>query len=84
MRPLSIAVNTAWKLAAWEASATKFKFIEKEHAVIGLLSLEKVATGRPEDMNLDRKQWNSVRAEWAALQEVFDAYPLDATTLRRA
>ena len=66
MKSHSIALDTAWKLAVWEASAAKSPFIEKEHAVIGLLSLEKVAAGKPDDMKLNREQWNSVRAEWAA------------------
>jgi hypothetical protein len=67
----------------WEASAAKSAFIEKAHAVIGLLSLEKVAAGKPEDMKLNREQWNCVRAEWAALRELFAACSLDATHLRR-
>jgi ATP-dependent Clp protease ATP-binding subunit ClpC len=83
MKPDSIAVDTAWKLAVWEASAAKSPFIEKEHAVIGLLSLGKVAAGKPDDMKLNREQWNSVRAEWAALREVFSSSSLDAITLRR-
>jgi ATP-dependent Clp protease ATP-binding subunit ClpC len=83
MKPHSIAVDTAWKLAVWEASAAKSPFIEKEHAVIGLLSLGKVAAGKPDDMKLDRGQWNSVRAEWTAMQEVFSVCSLDSTTLRR-
>ncbi len=83
MKPLSIAVDTAWQLAVWEASAAKSPFIEKEHAVIGLLSLEKVAAGTPDDMKLNREQWNSVRGEWEALREVIAAHSLDATSLRR-
>lgn len=83
MKSLSIAVDTAWQLAVWEASAAKSPFIEKEHAVIGLLSLEKVAVGKPDDMKLNRDQWNIVRAEWAALREVFTACSLDATLWRR-
>lgn len=83
MKPLSIAVDTAWRLAVWEASAANSEFIEKEHAVIGLLSIEKVATGKPDDMKLDREQWNSIRAEWAAMKDVFAACSLDATSLRR-
>ena len=83
MKPFSIAVDTAWKLAVWEASAAKSEFVEKEQAVIGLLSLEKVAAGKPDDMKLSRKQWNSVRAEWSALQEVFTTCSLEASTLRR-
>ncbi len=83
MKPFSIAVDTAWKLAVWEASAINSEFIEKEHAVIGLLSLEKVAAGKPDDMKLSREQWNSVRAEWSALQEVFTTCSLEASTLCR-
>ncbi|MEI8355996.1 MAG: hypothetical protein WCG31_07915 [Deltaproteobacteria bacterium] len=49
MKPFSIAVDTAWKLAVWEASAINSEFIEKEHAVIGVLSLEKIAAGKPDD-----------------------------------
>ncbi|MBU2053775.1 MAG: ATP-dependent Clp protease ATP-binding subunit [Proteobacteria bacterium] len=83
MKPLSIAVETAWRLSVWEASAAASQFIEKEHAVIGILSLSKVAASTPADMKLDRKQWNLIRAEWAALEEVFTALSLDATSLRR-
>ena len=83
MKPLSIGVDTAWRIAVWEASAAVSQFVEKEHAVIGILSLSKVAAGSPADMKLDRKEWNLIRAEWAALQEVFTALSLDATSLRR-
>jgi len=83
MKPHSIAVDIAWKLAVWEASAAKSDFIEKEHAVIGLFSLEKVAAGRPDDMKLNRDQWNRIRAEWVALLEVFAFCSLNATVLRR-
>ena len=79
MKPFSIAVDTAWRLAVWEASAAKSEFVEKEHAVIGILSLEKVAAGKPEDMKLSREQWNSVRAEWSALQAVFTTCSLEAS-----
>jgi ATP-dependent Clp protease ATP-binding subunit ClpC len=83
MKHLSIAAYTAWRLAVWEASAANSKFVEKEHAAIGILSLEKVAVGKPDDMKLNREQWNSVRAEWSALREVFSACSIDTTILRR-
>jgi ATP-dependent Clp protease ATP-binding subunit ClpC len=83
MKPLTVAVDTAWKLAVWEASAAKSQFIEKEHAVIGLLSLEKVAAGKPDDMKLNRDQWNSIRAEWSAMREVLAVCSIDAAVLRR-
>jgi len=83
MKPHSIAVKIAWRLSVWEASAAASQFIEKEHAVIGILSLSKVAAGMPADMKLDREQWNIIRAEWAALHEVFTTLSLDAISLRR-
>ncbi len=83
MKTHSIAVKIAWRLSVWEASAAASQFIEKEHAVIGILSLSKVAAGMPADMKLDREQWNIIRAEWAALHEVFTTLSLDATSLRR-
>lgn len=83
MKPLSVATETVWRLSVWEASASKFQFIEKEHVVISVLSLSKVAANKSTDMNMNRDQWNLVRAEWAALQEVFTVISLDATKLRR-
>jgi len=83
MKSFSIAVDVAWQIAVREASAAASQFIEKEHVVIGIMSLPKVAAGAPDDMKLDRKQWNSVRAEWAALNEVFSAVPLNTTSYRR-
>ena len=83
MKQFSIAVDTAWRLAVWEASAANSEFVEKEHAVIGILSLEKVAVGKPDDMKLNREQWNSVRAEWSALREAFSTCSIDTTILRR-
>lgn len=83
MKNLSTALDTARQIAVAEASAAGSQFIEKEHLVIGILSLPKVAAGAPEDMKLDRKQWNSLRAEWAALDEVLSSISLDSTRVRR-
>ncbi|MGB5217021.1 MAG: ATP-dependent Clp protease ATP-binding subunit [Smithella sp.] len=83
MKPISIAVDVAWQFAAWEASSAVSQYIEKEHAVIGILNLAKVVAGKPEDMKLNREQWNNIRAEWSALQEVLTVIFLDATKLRR-
>ena len=59
MKPLSIAADTAWRLAVWEASSVNSEFVEKEHLVIGIFSLEKVASGKPDDMKLSQDQWNT-------------------------
>ena len=83
MKSLSSAVDVAWQIAVAEASAAGSQFIEKEHVVIGIMSLPKVAAGSPDDMKLDRKQWNFVRAEWAALNDVFSSFSLNTTSYRR-
>ncbi len=83
MKSLSSAVDVSWQIAVAEASAAGSQFIEKEHVVIGIMSLAKVAAGSPDDMKLDRKQWNSLRAEWAALNDVFSSVSLNATSYRR-
>ncbi len=76
-------MDVAWQIAVREASAAGSQFIEKEQVVIGILSLVKVASGAPDDMKLERKQWNAVRAEWAALNDVFSSVSLNNTTYRR-
>ncbi len=56
MKSLSSAVDVACPIAVVEASAAGSQFIEKEHVVIGIVSLPNVAAGSPDDMKLDRKQ----------------------------
>lgn len=83
MKPLSIVTDIAWQIAVREASAAGSQFIEKEHIVIGILSLTKITAGAPDDMKLDRKQLNAIRAEWAALSEVFSSVSFNTTSYRR-
>ncbi len=83
MKSFSTSVDVAWQIAVREASAAGSQFIEKEHVVIGIMSLPKVNAGAPDDMQLDRSQWNAVRAEWAALSDVFSAVSLNTTSYRR-
>ena len=42
MPTLSIGANIAWQIAAAEASAARFQFIEAEHIFIGICSIEKL------------------------------------------
>lgn len=42
MKELSVGANFAWQIAAGEAATSKHQFIEKEHVLIGICSLEKV------------------------------------------
>ena len=42
MKEISSAIKLAWQIAAGEAGITKHQYIEKEHILIGICSLEKV------------------------------------------
>jgi len=61
----------------------KSVFIEKEHLVIGIMSLEKVLAGKPEKVVLDRQQWDIMMGEYAALKEVLRSTELDPAQFRR-
>jgi len=50
---LSIGANIAWQIAAGEASAARFQFIEAEQIFIGICSIEKVLMLSPEDSGLN-------------------------------
>jgi len=43
MTELSFSVNLAWQLAAQEAAAARYGFIEPQHILMGICSLEKVS-----------------------------------------
>lgn len=80
---ISIPLNIAWQIAAWEASAASFNLIEPEMIVVGILSLEKVESGNPQDLKLSPSQWQHVKIEYSALSEAFHPFNLNVTTLRR-
>ncbi len=42
MKKYSIGIRCAWQIASWEASLLKSSFIEQEHLLIGLFSLDKI------------------------------------------
>ena len=44
MKKYSVGVRCAWQIASWEAVTAKSSFIEQEHLLIGLLSLDKLQT----------------------------------------
>ena len=80
---ISIPLNIAWQIAAWEASAASFQFIEPELIVVGILSLEKVEAGNPQDLKLSPSQWKQVKIEYSSLRAAFHPFSLNVTTLRR-
>jgi len=68
MPDLSIGANISWQIAAHEAAATRFQFIEKEHLFIGICSLEKILKLSHEDSGLNQKERKALQDEYETLQ----------------
>ena len=83
MTDLSPAANFAWQVAAQEAAAAKFEFIEPEHILIGICSLEKLVVPADETQ-LDSRSREEVIAENDAIKDILRDLGLDPTQLRRS
>lgn len=83
MQELLIGANTAWQIAAYEAAAAKFQFIEKEHIFIGICSLEKVLSLGQEGSGLSSQDFFALQKEYDRLQALMKKLNLDMTQLRR-
>lgn len=70
MKKLSIVADVAWRIAAHEAASSGYRYLEKEHLLIGILSIEKVLADGPEQAGIDRVAWNNLKAEYSALRKV--------------
>jgi ATP-dependent Clp protease ATP-binding subunit ClpC len=81
MKGLSVGASLAWQIAATEAGAAKHQYIEKEHMMTGVLSLEKVPGG--ENAEITPAVRESLQAECSSVEDVLRAFELDATQLRR-
>lgn len=73
----------AWRIAAHEAAASEYRFIEKEHLLIGIVSIEKVIADGPESAGLDQKAWQELKEEHSFLKRVLRSQGIDQTKLRR-
>jgi ATP-dependent Clp protease ATP-binding subunit ClpC len=82
MKKLSTGAMLTWQIAASEASVLKHQFIEKEHLLLGILSLKKVLMLR-QDIDLDPQSRQVVQAENDIIEDLLCAFKLDATLLRR-
>ena len=83
MKELSIGANIAWQIAAYEAAAAKFQFIEAEHVFIGICSLEKGLMLSPEESGLSPQARKALQDEYAILKDLMQGEGLDMTQLRR-
>ena len=83
MPDLSIGANISWQIAAHEAAAAKFQFIEKEHLFIGICSLEKILKLSPEDSGLNPESLKALQKENAEIQDLMEKLGLNTAHLRR-
>lgn len=81
MTELSFSANLAWQLSAQEAAAARSEFIEPQHILIGICSLEKYSMQTDE---LDPSARQSLQLEQDAIEEILRDFELDATDLRRS
>lgn len=81
MEELSLGANLAWRMAAGEAGAAKHQYIEKEHLLLGICSLEKLL--RLQEAELERPARLQLQAEHDAVEEVLRSGEADSTRLRR-
>ena len=81
MKGLSAGATLAWHMAASEAGAAKHQYIEREHLMAGVLSLEKVLDGENAGVTADMREL--LQAECGCVEDVLRAFELDSTQLRR-
>jgi len=79
MTSFSFSANLAWQLSAQEA--VRSEFIEPQHILIGICSLEKISAQADE---LDPSDRQSLQLEQDAIEELLREFELDSTDLRRA
>ena len=83
MKNLSIGSSFAWQIAANEAAAGKFQFIEKEHVFIGILSLGKLLMLSPEKAGLKSQDRQALQIESDFIEDLLREFEIDSTQLRR-
>ena len=81
MTSLSFSANLAWQLSANEASSAQSEFIEPQHILIGICSLEKFSA---QDEELNPPDHQSLQLEQDNIAELLRDFELDATDLRRS
>jgi ATP-dependent Clp protease ATP-binding subunit ClpC len=83
MKELSVGASVAWQMAAGEAAAANHQFIEKEHILIGIFSLEKLLILNAEESGLKPQERQAVQVEHDVIEDVLRGFELDSTQLRR-
>jgi len=82
MKELSVGASLAWQIAAMEASVAKRQYIEKEHLLIGIFSLEKMLL-LADKIGLTEEDRQVVETEHDAIEDGLCRFEMNATGLRR-
>jgi ATP-dependent Clp protease ATP-binding subunit ClpC len=82
MKKLSLGATVAWDISVQEAVASKWRFVEKEHLFVGLLSLDRILLFTPEQLGVNKQDWESLCSENAALDQVLGRLKVDRVGLR--
>lgn len=81
MANLSIGSSVAWQIAAVEAGSAQHQYIEREHILIGILSLEKKIKYDLEKS--EAQAAHDLQVEYNTLLEVLGGFEIDPAKIRR-
>jgi len=81
MTELSFSANLAWQMSAQEAAAARSEFIEPQHILMGICSLEKLLIQVEE---LDPSARQSLQGEQDVIEDILRDFELDTIDLRRS
>ncbi len=82
-KELSAGVKEAWHIASQEAASVGSKFLEKEHILIALCSLEKTPVPSPEQYIVVPSYLSEFEKEKKEIESVFEHFDLDLKSIRR-
>ncbi len=82
MRNTSPGLRLAWQIASWEANAARQEFIENEHLLIGICSMDKMDILKV-SRRLDPKERIYLKSERAGIENVITSFGITPTTIRR-
>jgi len=84
MSELSVGATAAWEYAAGEAAYGRHQFIEREHLLMGICSLEKVLAAEGQGQELDSRVAQALQTESDAIRGILGAFKLEPKVMRRA
>jgi class 3 adenylate cyclase len=82
LKKYSVGVRCTWQVASWEAAAAKNTFIEPEHLLIGLFSLDKVHSSSL-FMSLSEPEKKQLQLEQIRLNKVVRDLNISPADIRR-